>query len=85
MTINEIKIILIEKTMKDFKEDLNKEEAAILGYIMSRINSTTINNDGTINYSCFFEHRNNAQWQAEKFLYALYADYNGKKLYTKGA
>lgn len=82
--LEEIKAELISIISKEFSGKLNNYWATIYGHIINRImETTTVENDGTINYTGWVKNTD-ATCQAEKYLYALYADYNGKKLYIKG-
>lgn len=44
----------------------NRNDAAILGYCVKLSMSITQNNDGSLSYCGFFEHKNSEQWEAER-------------------
>lgn len=46
----------------------NKDDAAVLGYAVDRLLTLTKNKDGSFLYCGFFEHKNGAQWEAERIL-----------------
>lgn len=46
----------------------NKEDAAVLGYAVDRLLTLTPKKDGSLSYCGFCEHRNGAQWKAERVL-----------------
>ena len=58
---------IIEKCFDDIKIT-NKEDASILGYCVKLAMGATQNKDGSISYAGFFEHKNNAQWEAERYI-----------------
>ena len=62
--MNELQFKIIEKCYKNIKMT-NRNDAAILGYCVRLAMSATKNDDGSISYCRFFEHRNGEQWMAE--------------------
>ena len=46
----------------------NKEDSTVLGYAVDRLLTLTKNKDGSLSYCGFFEHKNGAQWEAERVL-----------------
>lgn len=58
---------IIEKCFDDIKIT-NKEDASIFGYCVKLAMGAIQNEDGSISYSGFFEHKNNAQWEAERYI-----------------
>lgn len=62
--MNELKQKIIDKCYNNIKIT-NRNDAAILGYCVRLAMSATKNDDGSISYCRFFEHRNSDQWMAE--------------------
>lgn len=68
MTYKELKKELIFKCSHNIGKLNNRNWAAVLGYCVKLAEGATLNDDGSISYCGFFEHRNNEQHEAERVL-----------------
>lgn len=66
MTRKEVKAQLISNCSQQIGKLTNRNWAAVLGYCVKLAEGATVNNDGSISYCGFFEHRNNEQHVAER-------------------
>lgn len=68
MKSEDLKKELVFKCSNQIGKLTNRNWAAVLGYCVKLAEGATLNNDGSVSYCGFFEHRNNEQHEAERTL-----------------